>query len=307
MKIQPIYNTRIAFKSRDYEDDGILGYDDKQSQDVRQAIRNWQEIYYTPYQSLYKKECNLSEYQMNQLLGSLMKGPKVVDYSKVTGIPAYHVRPVEGTDETCYRGSTLVDHPKALKTLKDAGIERIIDLVGYFSYDKVSKDAGLEYYCPDFGRGQLGVWEEEAFLTTEGVIRKETYFYTPIEFEKNKKYLDELAKRQEIYSRKSVERFVDYITTLQKGYYYIGCEYGTYKTDDFLLLNEYFNPKVEAGVPRGAMFKLDMMLTLYEKLTPEDKKRMGWTKEFDENVPKRIQMAIDANIRFDEEREKFWQ
>ena len=99
MKIQPIYNARIAFKSRDYEDDGILGYDDKPSQDVCQAIRNWQEIYYTPYQSLYKKECNLSEYQMNQLLGSLMKGPKVVDYSKVTGIPAYHVRPVEGTDE----------------------------------------------------------------------------------------------------------------------------------------------------------------------------------------------------------------
>ena len=46
--------------------------------------------------------------------------------------------------------------------------------------------------------------------------------------------------------------------------------------------------------------------SLYEKLTPEDKKRMGWTKEFDENVPKRIQMAVDANIRFDEEREKFW-
>ena len=50
-----------------------------------------------------------------------MQGPKVVDYSKVTGIPAYHVRPVEGTDETCYRGSTLVNEPEALKTLKDAG------------------------------------------------------------------------------------------------------------------------------------------------------------------------------------------
>ena len=306
MRIHSIYNTRIAFKSRNYEDDGILGFDDKHSQDVRQSIRDWQKIYYTPYQSLYEKECNLSEYQMNQLLSSLMQKPKTVDYSKVTGIDAYNVRSVEGTDETCYRGSTLVDTPEALKTLKNAGIERVIDLVGYYYYDKKVKEAGLEYYCPDFGRGQLGIWEEEAFFTTEDVIRKETYFYTPIDLEKNKKYLEELAKRQEIYSRRSVERFVDYITTMQKGYYYIGCEYGTYKTDDFLLLNEYFNPKVEANVPRGAMFKLDMMQTLYEKLTPEDKKRMGWTKEFDENVPKRIQMAVDANIRFDEEREKFW-
>ena len=108
------------------------------------------------------------------------------------------------------------------------------------------------------------------------------------------------------HSRRSVERFINYILTLQKGYYYIGCEYGTYKTDEYLLLNEYFNPKVDAGTPRGAMFKLDKMLTLYKKLTPEDKKRMGWTKEFDENVPKRIQAAIDANIKFDEERERFW-
>lgn len=306
MKIQPIYNAGITFKSHKYEDDGVLGYDDKISQDTRQAIRNWQEIYYTPYQSLYKKECNLSEYQMNQLLNSLMQKPKEVDYSKVTGIPAYHVRPVEGTDETCYRGSTLVDVPEALKTLKNAGLERVIDLVGYYSYDKVANDAGLEYYCPDFGRGQLGVWEEEAFETSDAVLKKETYFYTPVEFEKNKKYLEQRVKSFERNSRRSVERFVDYIEIMQKGYYYIGCEYGTYKTDDFLLLNEYFNPKVDAGVPRGAMFKLDMMLTLYEKLTPEDKKRMGWTKEFDENVPKRIQMAVDANIRFDEERERFW-
>lgn len=306
MKIQPIYSARIAFKSRDYEDDGVLGYDDKQSQDVRQAIRDWQEVYYTPYQSLYKKECNLSEYQMNQLLGSLMKGPKVVDYSKVTGIPAYHVKPVEGTDETCYRGSTLANTPEALKTLKSAGIERVIDLVGYYNYEKNAQEAGLEYHCPKFGRGQLGVWEEEAFYSKEDLLEKEFRYYTPIEIIKNEKYINRREKDYEHYIKRSVKRFVDYIQLMQKGYYYIGCEYGTYKTDDFLLLNEYFNPKVEAGVPRGVMFKLDLMKQLYENLTPEDKKRMGWTKEFDENVPKRIQMAVDANIRFDEEREKFW-
>ena len=306
MKIYSINTYMPTFKSRNYEDDGILGYDDKISQDTRKAIREWQEIYYTPYQSIYEKECNLSEYQMTQLLGSLMNGPKVVDYSKITGIPAYHVRPVEGTDETCYRGSTLANQPESLKTLKAAGIERIIDLVGYYHYEKNAKEAGLEYHCPKFGCGQLGVWEEEAFYSKEDLLAKEFRHYTPLEIVKNEKYINRREKDYERYMKRSIKRFVDYIELMQKGYYYIGCEYETYKTDDFLLLNEYFNPKVEAGVPRGEMFKLDMMKQLYENLTPEDKKRMGWTKEFDKSVPDRIQMAINANIRFDEERERFW-
>ena len=76
---------------------------------------------------------------------------------------------------------------------------------------------------------------------------------------------------------------------MQKGYYYIGCEFGTYKTDDYLLLNSIFNPKAaNDSIPRVDPFKLDMVKDLYDKLTPKDKQRMGWTKEFDENVPKRI-------------------
>jgi hypothetical protein len=46
------------------------------------------------------------------------------------------------------------------------------------------------------------------------------------------------------------------------------------------------------------------MKTLYNNLTPEDKLRMGWTKEFDENVPKKINMAIDSLVRWDEEQAK---
>ena len=303
MKIHSINTYIPTFKSQHYEDDGILGYSDKISEDSRKAIREWQEIYYTPYKSIYEKECNLSEYQMNQLLGSLMKGPKVIDYSKVTGIPAYHVRPVDD-DETCYRGSTLARQPEALKTLKEAGIERVIDLVGYPYYEKVVADAGLEYHCPKFGRGQLGVWEEEAFADKIDLLARETRYYRPIDFEKNKKYLAQREKDHDRHIRRSVKRFVDYIQLMQKGYYYIGCEYGTYKTDDYILLNETFNPKAEAPFVRGAMYKLDLMKTLYNNLTPEDKLRMGWTKEFDENVPKKINMAIDANLRYDEEQAK---
>lgn len=302
MKIHPISQNRLNFKSREYKDDGILGYDDSISKQRRDNIRAWQETYYTPYKSIYENECNLSEFEMKQLLDGLMKKPKVVDYNKVTGIDAYNVRSVD-SQEINYRGSTLAHNPKALKTLKGAGIERVIDLVGYHWYDKNAKEAGLEYYCPKFGRGQLGVWEEEAFVTRGEFLAKETMYYTPIEFEKDKKYLENCMQAFDRHARTSVERFVEYIEVMQKGYYYIGCEYGTYKTDDYLLLNTVFNPKSEEKfIPFGHMFKLDFMKNLYDKLTPEDKKRMGWTKEFDESVPKRLDEAIEKNVQEAKER-----
>ena len=208
--------------------------------------------------------------------------------------------------EDAAEGFTLARNQRALKTIKDAGIERVIDLVGYYWYDKNAKEAGLEYYCPKFGRGQLGVWEEEAFVTKGEFIAKETMYYTPNELEKNKKYLENRVKAFEKHSRTSVERFVEYIEVMQKGYYYIGCEYGTYKTDDYLLLNTVFNPKSkEKFIPFGHMFKLDFMKNLYAKLTPEDKKRMGWTKEFDESVPKRLNEAINANVEYHRERDQW--
>ncbi len=294
MKIYPISNLKKnTFKSNEYKDDGVLGYDDSLSKQSREAIRNWREIYYTPYQSIYEKEGRLSEYQMKQLLASLMKKPKVVDYQKVSGIDAYNVRPID-KDSTCYRGATLLGKTRALKALKDAGIERVIDLVGYSGYEKDVKAAGLEYYSPKFASNDFCVWGEDVFETTKNILSRETRYYTQLDFVRNKKYLEQKIKAFEKQTRASVERFVEYIQTMQKGYYYIGCEFGTYKTDDFLLLNCIFNPKAESSsIPRVDPFKLDLVKDLYDKLTPKDKQRMGWTKEFDENVPKRIRDAQD--------------
>lgn len=290
MKIHPIVNhSKYTFKSKKYEDDGILGYDDSVSKQSRDAIRQWRDVYYTPYNSIYEKECNLSEYQIQQLLGKLMNKPKKVDYKKVTGIEAYNVRSISGSNSTCYRGSTLVHNQRALKTLKDAGIERVIDLVGYGEYGKRSREAGLDYYCPRFACTELGVWDEEVFETKEDLIKRETSFYTPLDLEKNKQYLQNRIEAFDKQLRASVDRFVEYINVMQKGYYYIGCEFGTYRTDDFLLLNYVFNPKANIeGVPCSDLFKLDLMKNLYDNLAPEDKKRMGWTKEFDKNVLRRF-------------------
>ena len=296
VNIKSYQNSTLAFKSKEYNDDGIFGYSDSFSEKRRNEIRDWQKSYYIPYQSIYEKECNLSEYQMQQLLGQLMKKPKSVDSTTVTRIDAYNVRAVD-KDATCYRGSTLKNKPEELKILKSVGIERIIDLVGYQGYADVAKEAGLEYYAPEFGRAQMWVWSEEAFITKEEKLQEAARYYSPADFEKNKKYLAQVSKAFDKHSQRSVERFVRFVETMQKGYYYIGCEYGTYTTDDYMSLNALFNPKANfAPIPCSDLLKLDLMENLYNKLTPNDKLRMGWSKEFGENVLKRIRTKQDEII-----------
>ncbi len=289
LKINPniINQYKFTFKSQE-TDNNILGYDDSISKQYRNFIREWREAYYTPYQSLYEKECNLPEYQMKQLLGKLMKKPKIVNYEMVTGIEAFNVCVIDDKN-SCYRGSTLMQNPKALETLKKAGIERVIDLVGFHKYAKRVKEAGLEYYVPEFGRCQMGVWSEEAFDTKEALLARQTRYYNPIDFEKNKKYLETISKDFACAARNSVERFVKFIEVLQKGFYYIGCEYGTYKTDEFMLLNTVFNPKAESDfIPCKELFKVNYMINLYNNLSSEHKQRMGWTQDFGERVLKRL-------------------
>lgn len=293
--IYPINPYKPAFKSKEYQDDGVLGFSDSESQKTRDTIREWHDAYYMPYSSIYEKECNLSEYKMKQLLATLMGKPKKVDYSMVTGIDAYNVRTLN-RDGSCYRGSTLLNKPEALKTIKKAGIERVIDLAGYYGYEKDVHDAGLEYYSPEFRGGALGVWDEEAFQTKEQMLARESRGYSPEDLEKRKQYLNIKANSFDRHIRSSVDRFVNYIETMQKGYYYIGCEFGTYTTDNYLLLNSVFNPKAPDRPLRCSdLFKIDFMRNLYTNLTPKDKVRMGWTKEFDENVPKRLDKA-ELNI-----------
>lgn len=282
----------ISFKSNDIEDN-ILGYDDSISQNSRNAIRKWHESTYIPYQSIYEKECNLTDYQLSQLLASMMKKPKIVDYKSMMSIPIYNVKPVD-TKGKSYRGSTLVNHSECLPVLKKAGIERVVDLVGYTKYEHDVKNAGLEYYCPKFGRSITGLWCETAFSSLSEYIREELKYCGPLNQENKTKYIQSLTNDYKKKSRESVDDFIELIQFLQKDYYYIGCQFGTDRTSAYLLLNEVFNPKAQVAYPNlklsdyVACFELDYMLELYKKLTPEDKQALGWTDEFDHDVLKRL-------------------
>jgi len=51
-----------------------------------------------------------------------------------------------------------------LKTLKKAGIERVVDLVGYYKYKNATLAEGMEYLYPDLG--------EEEVKTISKIIKK---------------------------------------------------------------------------------------------------------------------------------------
>lgn len=102
-------------------------------------------------------------------------------------------------------------------------------------------------------------------------------------------------------SREFIDDFTTVIQHMQKGNCYIGYnnnERNGTRCSMMLLLNSYFNPKSNSytledhdiSTPHGfsTAFYAYKMKNLYDKLTPKDKEKLGWDKEFDRNFIPRL-------------------
>lgn len=268
----------------------ILGYDDEISKSRREYIREHYNSYTMPYYSIYEKEGRLEEYELNRLISSLrgeklnqdspenviaqklpkpepitvQTPPERVNDSLMEKVPLYNVEPIwSDITPNSYRGQSPFENPSSLKILKNAGIKTVVDLCGYTGFKDVVRKSGLDYLCfivnTDFFR-------QDIFST-----RKDTCVKL-----NNETFLD---------------NFVKFIQTMQKDYVYIGCEYGKYKTDNALMCNHFFNPAFKDGrayLTSYNMCYVSKLENLYNNLKPEHKTLMGWTKEFDSYVYKRI-------------------
>ena len=132
MNIKPIRFYNTSFKCN-YQDDGIIGYDDAISQANREYIRehydSWN--YDLPYKSIYEKGEKLTMPEVQTIINSWEK---------------YHDETrIDGTN--IYRGQTLVEKPYNLYDIKNKGIKTVIDLVGYGdTYKEEVEKVGLKYY-----------------------------------------------------------------------------------------------------------------------------------------------------------------
>ncbi|MBO6257321.1 hypothetical protein J6N69_04740 [bacterium] len=240
---------------------GIIGYDDSVSQERRKYIRQHYENEIMPYQSIYEKEPRLDEYKLKQLIDFFAAKPKNIDGETIYGLPLSNVHKISDSrrySPNIYRGSTLYDAPEwVIQKIKDSGIKTVINLADYGnSYRKKIEKNGLEYV--DFNISSIRC-----------------------------NYLNENEKKNKLIS---------FIKAMQKEYVYMGCEYGTYKTDAAVMINNLFNPKVKGYCkiysPEMISDIPQIADEIYLNMTEKDKKELGWTPEFEQQFNKKIEKLL---------------
>lgn len=287
MKVNPIKS--FTFKANNFNEDNTLGYDDEISQSRRKFIREHYDSYRMPYQSIYETEGRLSEYRLNNLINTLTNKPRKVDYSSIISLPVPNIRYIGNNS---YRGGTMVDKPECLQALKDAGIKHVISLYYSPEYENAVKQTGLDYHCFNMKHRN----EEEGLWYNDVCCSKQSY-------ENSLKSLfgddkNAIKIRLEAYDRDSrgpIDELVGFVKRMQEGYCYVGCEFGTNTTSDALVyINRAFNPQDGRELEFFDYYKADCLRNLYDKLTVNDKKLMGWTKQFDLNFLPKLEIAEKA-------------
>ena len=290
----------FAFKSNSIPElskEGIvLGYDDSISSARRESIREHLEdrtgLGYLNYYELPK-----SEYEMEQMLKSW--GLKIDKVTKEITIPPY--LNVISLGNNNFRGA-LPENPQAYKDLKESGIKTIISATPQSWAENVAKNNGLEYIdlvvknsYSDTGKDYI--FDDYAFNEEDYFIYKLKSKYS--EYSKyDEHFAKELSdenfienKRNEFRtkSRKFINELVKAVSAWQKGSCFIGCDFGVYLTNKALSVIDTFNPKGDGRSGRYLSYlEQDCVKSLYEKLTAQDKKLMGWTKEFEKIFQKRF-------------------
>lgn len=260
-----------AFKSQNPDGEFVLGYDDEISKMRRQHIR---EHYYDdimPYQSIYEREKRLEEFELNKLIGSLLGkklntgassgeikqkpvNPNEINSELMYKLSVYNVKPIYGTNS--WRGSTALKDSDLI-LLKKAGIKTVIPL----SYGGV-----LEESCKKYDLNYL-------------------YFDSDFDMFYND------AFKWKGCTNNFIDKFVKFIQTMQQDNVYVGCEFGTNRTDNMLMLNNFFNPyakNTKTYINRLNSCSVPYLQTFVQNMTQEHKNAMGWTKEFEKEVLAKI-------------------
>lgn len=89
-----------------------------------------------------------------------------------------------------------------------------------------------------------------------------------------------------------MKNFIDLIDVINKDSFYIGCEFGEYRTPNILALNTFFNPHWKGKkVYPTSEFVYTKLKNMYNNLTPEDKVKLGFNKGFEENLKVELGLA----------------
>lgn len=232
---------------------GYDGYDEYFTKHdlIRKSLEKNTALMYQKFYGVQK-----TEDEMNRMLTSWGLKP-----NKFTGkvvVPEY--LNFESIGNNNFRGA-IPWHENTYKKLKESGIECIVDVIGTHSIEESVKNAGLEYFKFSVGKGTGGFWDKPAFLNSEEL--KINYNRdNPGDF---------------------IANFIKFVRRMDEGRCFIGCEFGAADTTDALRLYKTFNANtVRIRLPfidPDHSYKYEKIQNLFDKLTYEDKKALGWSEE----------------------------
>ena len=258
---------------------------DEGGKEKREYIREWHDKNHIPYQSIYEREGRLSEYELSQLLGKLLRKGTVVNNEILNSIGLNNLEQLG--DSNSYRGEMIKDYEtEKLSMLKRAGIRCIVNL---------TNSPELEAKCNEFGVEYLHMnlkVDSPCMQDRQSIVTKSRRYWENIASIKDKATLESFVNRDiknwSSKSRESIEELINFVKFMQKDNVYIWCACGTLRTDFAVLINSLFNPKANYDCSNYELYYLDSLKNLYTNLTESDKLKMGWTTVFDKQFMNRL-------------------
>ena len=186
-----------------------------------------------------------------------------------------------------------------LKYIKGLGYTKVIDLANYEKYKQAVEKNGMEYVLCEIEDPQYGIFshpiffEEKMFTSGPKIFRSELSCYPPRKEDyKFKEKVDTIGVEQTF--REFIDNFVQLINNLQQGNCFISRNYddmqGFIRVNSLDMLSHCFNPLDFDGrmQPFISNKSWQDVITLYSKFTDKDKRLMGWTREFEEKLVRRL-------------------
>ncbi len=193
--------------------------------------------------------------------------------------------------QNSYRGSTLAKNLQYLELLRKSNVHTVIDLVGYFGLESACKSNGVDYVRYPVS---ADYWANPIFMTDNELKESKEKELSKLGLSQDE--FNKAMKKHEfsvIYERSVfMKNFIDLIDVINKDSFYIGCEFGEYRTPNILALNTFFNPHWKGKkVYPTSEFVYTKLKNMYNNLTPDDKVKLGFNKGFEENLKIELGLA----------------
>ena len=278
MKILPAFNNNLYlnFRSNKYKDDFVPDDESFMFADVDKDT-----------------QCALDAIRAHLFFSTGFGNDSAVQGNRYSFVPEtlddVHIPNLRKIGNNSCRGESLNFHLDKLDLLPRSGIQTVIDLHGYYDLQKACEDENINYFAyPASVQNyfQNPIFKNDDEINDKIVKKLSKQSLTKSEFDQK----FEVEKVQtEIERKKFMKDFIELTKVINAGNFYIGCEYGDYRTSNILTLNSYFNPNwIGKKSDTDRPWVLNAMRNMYNNLSEEDKQKLGFNETFEKELRSKL-------------------